>query len=617
MTSYKNWRDVESDIVKEGKGVNKKEIGFLRINGEAVSSECITQFELSKTNGKTVYSETNSSDKDKCKIFLRIKLEEPEGTEGQVVQDYYKYNNTFGQYYINMSKKGESPMCQKGGLIYDAMKYIKKTLVGSDNSGNNSHLKYNIKFNQSDGSVINKSQVGAVGVIFYGFVKQAAYVIKIILTLYLVFLALSYILGLVEYTTQIFIKNVLKFAIVAFLISDTSWNFFDGYMVSFFVDGSIELVARYSAAFLQAVSQNQETCKNTILEDPYVIFSIFNGPIGVFTMQNTWSRIWAVMTRGLAGFVTAIFLILAIVYYFISIVKATVMFMFAIIINSVLIVVAPVFIVCILFEKTKQMFDSWVRNLFSYALQPIFVYTTIIILNYVVTILIYYIFNFSACSICLVRVDLGPLYNECWVSGYQSMTDFHSPPDTSGAVSIYSSFASYAMTFVGGLVIYLIASGMEELSSLMSGIASWIITGSPLRHMSIGQVADDTSSYVQAKAKQAAVATATAAVAVATAGAGAAAGGVGGVAAGGVGAGAGAAAGAGVGAGTGVATGTATATTTTGTATATTTTGTATTGTTNVGSNISEKMLQDAMDKVKDKAIDKAIDNIGGDDDDE
>ncbi|WP_236870335.1 hypothetical protein [Candidatus Bandiella numerosa] len=104
------------------------------------------------------------------------------------------------------------------------------------------------------------------------------------------------------------------------------------------------------------------------------------------------------------------------------------------------------------------------------------------------------------------------------------MLDIHSPPDESGTVSVYSAFAVYAMTFIGGLVIYLVAKGMSEFSSYMSGIASWIATGDPMRHMSIGAVADNTSQFVEAKAKQAAIAVATAAVAVATAGAGMAAG---------------------------------------------------------------------------------------------
>lgn len=517
LGKFGKWVNVKDSIVKkDANNKDSEDLGFLVIsNSEAISEDC-------------------SQDSTNCKIFLRIKLEKPDDTANEDLKEMYKYNNTFGQYYVNFSTKGESPICKSGGLIYDTMKDIKAVLVGPDNSGNNSHLKYDIELNNR-GDVTNFKEVGAVGVVYSGFIKKAAYVIKIILVLYLVFFSISYMLGLVDYTTQGFIKYLMKFAIVAFLISDTGWNFFGGYLVSFFIDGSIELVARYSASFLKAVASDQETCETMIIQDPYVIFSIFNGPIYQFIAADTWSRIWAICTNGLLGFVTACFLIFAIFHYFIAIVKATVMFMFAIIINSILIVTAPVFIVCILFEKTKQMFDSWAKNLFSYALQPLFVYTSIIILNYIITILIYYIFNFTACSTCLLRVDLGPLYNECWISGYNSMLDIHSPPDESGTVSIYSAFAVYAMTFIGGLVIFLVAKGMSEFSSYMSGIASWIATGSPMRHMSIGTVEDSTSKFVEAKAKQAAVAVATAAVAVATAGVGMAAGGAG--AAGGTGGG--------------------------------------------------------------------------------
>jgi hypothetical protein len=271
----KNWIDVNDSIVKKG----KEDLGFLIIDAKSMSDDCAEH-----TGG--------------CVIFLRIKLETPDAGADDGMKEAYKYYNAHGQYYVNMSKKGDNPMCEKGGLIYDAMKDIKTVLVGPDNSGNNSHLDYDIELNKN-GGVINFREVGAVGVVFSGFIKQAAYVIKIILVLYLVFFAISYMLGLVDYTTQGFIKYIMKFAIVVFLISDTSWNFFGGYLVSFFIDGSIELVARYSASFLQAVSGNQQTCETMIIEDPYVIFSIFNGPIYQFTSGDTWSRIWAIFTNGL------------------------------------------------------------------------------------------------------------------------------------------------------------------------------------------------------------------------------------------------------------------------------------------------------------------------------
>ena len=178
--------------------------------------------------------------------------------------------------------------------------------------------------------------------------------------------------------------------------------------------------------------------------------------------------------------------------------------------------------------------------------------------------------------------------------------DVHSPPDESGAVSIYSSFAVYAMTFTGGLVIYLIAQGMSEFSSHMSGVASWIVTGSPMRHISIGTVEKSTSKFVKAKAQQAAIAVASAAVAVGTAAVGA---GVGALAGG-----AGAAPGAAV-IPPGGAAATATGTTATGTASSNVTSSTA--------SKVSGRIAENIRERVQDKAIDTAIDNITKDDDDE
>ena len=379
------------------------------------------------------------------------------------------------------------------------MKTIRNTLVGTQDPA-----KYRMQFDQKS-NVVNIREIGAVGVIFLGFIKQAANLMRIIVTLALIFVAISYMIGLVDYTGDTFLKLMLKFTVVFALLTERSWEFFGGYIVPFFIDGSVELVARYCAESFLYFGKD---CKSQILNDPYKVFSLFDGPMTSFTSSYTWSKIWAIFTNGLLGFFTAILLIIAIVrYYFVAVVKATVMFMFAIIINSLLIVMAPVFIPCILFQKTKHIFDAWAKNLFSYALQPLFVYTSIIILSFIIVILIDYIFNFTACSTCLLRINLGPLYNECWIPGFQSIMATHTPIEETG--SIYSSFAVYGGSLTCGLAIFLVASCMETFSSTMSGIASWIVTGSPLRHTSIGGVGDQTAKYIKAKAKQAAAAVAT------------------------------------------------------------------------------------------------------------
>ena len=123
--------------------------------------------------------------------------------------------------------------------------------------------------------------------------------------------------------------------------------------------------------------------------------------------------------------------------------------------------------------------------------------------------LLEYIFNFTACATCLLRIDLGPLYNECWIPGFQSIMIVHSPTEETG--NVYTSFSVYAASLTCGIAIFLVASCMEKFSSTMAGLASWIVTGSPLRHTSIGSLGDQTAAYVKAKVKQAAVAVASAA----------------------------------------------------------------------------------------------------------
>ena len=435
---------------------------------------------------------------DGCVVFLRIKLESPDSGVAAGLADSYQYYNTFGQYNISFSKQGgsggSSSMCAEKGFIYDTIKGIRDTLVGTQDP-----TKYNMQLNTEQTAGQRELAIGAVGVIFSGFIKQSANLVKLLVVLAAIFAAISYMIGLVDYTGDAFIKLVLKFAVVLALLTEHSWEFFGGYLVPFFIDGSVELVARYSAESM--VFMGEASCKDAILKDPYMFFSLFDGPMSEFTSLDTWKRIWAICTSGLLGFFTAILIIMAIGYYFLAIVKVTAMFMFSIIMCSLLIVMAPVFIPLVLFKESKSIFDAWVKNLLSYALQPLFVYTIIMLLNFIVLMLIYHIFNFTACSVCLLKIDLGPLYSECWIPGYQNMIALHSPPTSDP--SQYSAFASYAMSFIGAFTIYLVASGMSKFASVMAQMASWIVTGAQQRTTDVGSTTDNTSAYVQAQAQKA------------------------------------------------------------------------------------------------------------------
>ncbi|MFQ3307272.1 MAG: type IV secretion system protein VirB6, partial [Candidatus Midichloriaceae bacterium] len=431
----------------------------------------------------------------KCVIFLRIKLETSPDTNNQDLTEQFEYYNTFGQYYVKLFKQEKKLSCNgKGGFFYEMLKGMRDVLAGTADP-----LNYKLDI-ASEGYLTNAKQVGVVGTIFFGYIKQISKLVQIILLLHLVFSAISYMLGVMKHDVDTFIKFIFKIAIVIALIDQRSWEFFGSYLVPLFIDGIATLISLFVADSLLFLGQS--SCRGEILSDPYAVFSLFDQNLSLMFSSDTFKRIWAIMTNGLLGFFTGVMVIFSFVFYAVAVVQAAVVFMFSVIMNSLLIIMAPIFIVTILFEKTKSLFDSWAKNLISFALQPMFVFLTIIIMNFIVMMLLYYIFNFTACSICLVQVDLGPLYNECWVPGYQSIMNTHTPP-SNGDMSIYSAFSVYAMSFVGGLVIFMVSFGMIELSSTMADIASWIVTGSAMRHTSAGSMAKNAGKYVLLSAKDA------------------------------------------------------------------------------------------------------------------
>ena len=79
-----------------------------------------------------------------------------------------------------------------------------------------------------------------------------------------------------------------------------------------------------------------------IKKDPTLIFSIF-GAVNAMVFNNAiWIKIAALMTNGLVGLTIAIVILIAIIIYWLCIIRAVVMYIFSLIGISLLILLAPV-----------------------------------------------------------------------------------------------------------------------------------------------------------------------------------------------------------------------------------------------------------------------------------
>ncbi|MFY9589820.1 type IV secretion system protein [Rickettsia endosymbiont of Halotydeus destructor] len=178
---------------------------------------------------------------------------------------------------------------------------------------------------------------------------------KASLTLYVVIFGLMFVMGALKLTAQEVVTRIFKITIVAFLLQPESWDFFNKYLFSAFLDG-----IDYFFRNVVGASSSQANAFGFI--DP-----IFD--------KYTNGRIWGLLFIQLLQIHTgltfiAIMTIYGLILYFRAILEVIIAYIIAFIGLSVMISLAPFFIILMLFEKTKSLYDNWLSTLFSYVMQP-------------------------------------------------------------------------------------------------------------------------------------------------------------------------------------------------------------------------------------------------------
>jgi type IV secretion system protein VirB6 len=178
---------------------------------------------------------------------------------------------------------------------------------------------------------------------------------KLLLVLYIIVYGLVFLAGAVQITATDLVIRVLKIGVIVALFSETSWTFFNDNLFNVFVSGSDYL-------FSQVIGVTSTTGN---------IFGFIDPIFDRYTNPNIWALLAIQLLQihnGLAFF--AIMTIYSILIYFRAILEVIINYCLAFLGLAVMISLAPFFILLILFERTKSMFDNWLSTLFSYMIQP-------------------------------------------------------------------------------------------------------------------------------------------------------------------------------------------------------------------------------------------------------
>ncbi len=187
------------------------------------------------------------------------------------------------------------------------------------------------------------------------------------ITLMIVIYGVGFLIGVVQPSFGQLLVRLIKVGIIYALISPSGWAFFSDYAVKLFNDGTDEIIGQ-----VLAIGSGQNYIAGSspfIYMDSLAKFVLSPEMIIAVLGATLASGPYGLMMGGMLGLATVGLLKLLI--------TGLKTYAVSFIVRAVLLGLAPVFIVFLLFEKTKQLFTSWLNVLIALSLQPILFFTFI------------------------------------------------------------------------------------------------------------------------------------------------------------------------------------------------------------------------------------------------
>ncbi|QUI60791.1 type IV secretion system protein [Wolbachia endosymbiont of Spodoptera picta] len=352
---------------------------------------------------------------------------------------------------INVENVKKDDITDKEGKYYEDNKYTV-----------NLFLKR--KINDFISSTVNKifdfitdGGEDGIKIPYEGYRKGLLQGIRALLILYVTFTVVGYMLGTIQLSKFDFIIRIFKIAFIVFAFSDRSWEFFGTTLSGLFVDGSIYLVDSFSGYIGEGGKK----------------FAFLDLTAGVLFTGETWLKFLSLMLSGSFGFIAFLAILYATFVFLRCIISATFKYVISTVLVAFLLSLAPLFIVFILFQQTKTLFDNWIKTLAHVSLQPVILFSSLSLLNQLMYSVLYNLTNFSACYQCLISVNFLS-YDLCLM---KSILPLGYSPGTSVDVALSTGeragghFAALPIDLIQAFIYLIIASAMEAFVSISETMA--------------------------------------------------------------------------------------------------------------------------------------------------
>jgi type IV secretion system protein VirB6 len=233
------------------------------------------------------------------------------------------------------------------------------------------------------------SDYGIVRNIYQNLTGNASYklVVSVVLSLYIAVTALSFLSGNLNITQAELIVRIVKVIIISLLLrSEYSWSFFNDYLYFYFVDGMAQILA-----LIQEAAQTGSGSSSIL---------------GLMIAPQTISKLISLLFVDWLGFIYIILYAIALYFVFLMIFEATIIYLTALIAIGMILVMGPIFLCFMLFQITRSLFENWLKQLISYAMQPLILFTGLAFISIIIRTEIYDSLGFRVCKFSFPNLGL-------------------------------------------------------------------------------------------------------------------------------------------------------------------------------------------------------------------
>ena len=211
--------------------------------------------------------------------------------------------------------------------------------------------------------------------------------VNALLILYIMVSTLYFFLGFSRASIFQLAVIVAKMLTVMYVLRPDSWSFFNDHLLNLFINGPKELID------VMTGGQGRD-------------FEFMDMVLYRFSVTETWIQILALMFSGPIGLLSVILIMWALVVLVLCLFEAVVIYLISILSIGLLLCLAPYFIICVLFRRTKNIFDMWIKTLLQTGMQPVIIFSCIALLTGAINNVIYAVLNFEVCDTCVLNLNL-------------------------------------------------------------------------------------------------------------------------------------------------------------------------------------------------------------------